>query len=76
MIDGERRGEQIGRSIAEKQPDMTGNDHALETFAWCVLAYLTRQGYAHLEPREKFITGFVTGFQQVRLYSASLYSEK
>ena len=74
MLDGYRRGVQVGGDVAHVQPALVGDDAALQTLARRVLAYLERQGYAHLAPHGDFVSGFVTGFQTNRLFSVGRFS--
>lgn len=72
MIDGYGRGVIEGGTLAKIQPALTGNNQQLAALAQVVYIWLNRQGYAHLEPVERFIAGFTDGFKQARYSSASL----
>lgn len=66
MLDGYGRGVVTGGQIAAFHPGLQGARPALVLFACRVFAWLETQGYAHIEPLEAFVTGFVAGFRQQR----------
>ena len=72
MLDGYRRGEVTGGTIATLHPSLVGDETAIEMLARFVLSYMQREGYAHLSPPASFESGFVSGFQVARLRIATL----
>lgn len=65
MIDGKRRGEQAGAEVARLFPCALSQEEAA-ILARCILAIYRARGYAHLDPEEQFITGFVAQYQVVQ----------
>ena len=64
MIGADRRGYIAGSDEARKYPhDMLPHDMVME-IAHCTFIVMQRSGYAHIEPEEKFLEGFLKGFEQ------------
>lgn len=65
MITAERRGVIAGGEQASKLPASRGRmqDEEIERLARFIWLVMYRAGFAHIEPRDEFIAGFLTGFK-------------
>lgn len=69
MIDGLGRGQQEGAlKASELGQDLPVEE--IQSLAVKRFAVMDKQGYAHIEPQEKFIRGFVQGYGEQRLLVA------
>ena len=62
MITADRRGHIAGSQEARKYPQGLP-DVTIERMASTVFAIMRHAGFAHIEPRDMFIAGFVSGFK-------------
>jgi hypothetical protein len=66
MIDGLGRGQQEGALKAREIPCGLA-DTEIQVLATARYIEMQQQGYAHIEPYEKFLQGYVQGFKEQRL---------
>ena len=65
VINAERRGVQTGSDEARKQPELRGlPESEVISIAGRVWTSLKASGYAHIDPEQDFVEGFVSGVRQ------------
>lgn len=69
MIGADRRGVIAGSEEARERLQREMPENEIRSFARRVLAKMRDGGYAHLDPEQDFISGFVAGYQQFFLIS-------
>lgn len=65
MTNALRRGEIAGAQVARAHPELVSAQDIRQSAA-LVWAWMMHAGYAHIEPREDFLRGFVSHFWVVR----------
>jgi hypothetical protein len=67
MIGADRRGIITGTEEARKNPQKDMPEEEIRSLARHVLARMREGAYAHLDPEQDFINGFVEGYRQLFL---------
>lgn len=67
MINAERRGVIAGSEEARKQARLL-DEFEIKVLAIQVFNFMLQRGYAHIEPQETFIKGFLQGFKFTSIY--------
>lgn len=63
MIGADGRGLMVGYEEALKHPRKMPEEE-IKSIASRILSSMREQGYAHLDPEERFIQGFIEGYYQ------------